>query len=69
MLSSRQIPLNDQGPSQFEYARTPGKALFKSRGALQENAIHRGAMTVNGKSKANVLRTPFHPSSRMYPHP
>ncbi|KZP28845.1 hypothetical protein FIBSPDRAFT_816644, partial [Athelia psychrophila] len=41
-------------------AKTPGRAILKGRGALQENALHRGAgaMTVNGKGKKVVLNSP-----------
>lgn len=40
-------------------AKTPGRAILKGRGALQENALHRaGVMTGNGKGKKVVLNTP-----------
>lgn len=62
MLSSRplQVPLNDDASSSnFAYARTPAKALLKHRsGALRENAVYHGSMTVKAKGKS-VLHTPF----------
>lgn len=63
MLSTRPLALHGDGPSQHAYARTPAKGLLKSRGTLQENALHRGSLTVNGKGKAVLLRTPQHPTS------
>ena len=62
MLSSRslQIPLNDDASStNFTHARTPAKALLKHRsGALRENAVYHGSMTVKAKGKS-VIHTPF----------
>lgn len=57
MLSSRPVALNPD--AQFYGARTPGRAL---KGRV-ENAIHPGAVTVNGKGKTAVSRTPFHPAT------
>ncbi|KAI0692041.1 hypothetical protein BC835DRAFT_90395 [Cytidiella melzeri] len=63
MLSTRPVTLSDDGPSHHAYSWTPAEALLKSRGALQENTIRRGSKTVNGKSRAVLLRTPQNPTS------
>ncbi|TFK44093.1 hypothetical protein BDQ12DRAFT_3053 [Crucibulum laeve] len=57
MLSSRAIHLDTDG--RYFPMKTPGKGL-KNRA---ENAIHPGAMTVQGKGKNVLLATPFHPST------
>ena len=49
MLSSRPIHLDPDGHV-HKPARTPGAAL-RARSALQENALHHGAMTGNVKPK------------------
>ncbi|KIK79598.1 hypothetical protein PAXRUDRAFT_834019 [Paxillus rubicundulus Ve08.2h10] len=43
--------------------RTPGRALVKSRNALQENALRDPPITVVGKGKKVVQNTPFQPKT------
>lgn len=59
MLTTRPIRIEGHAPN-MSNAKTPGRAILKGRGALQENALHRGAgaMTVNGKGKKVVLNSP-----------
>ncbi|KAH9949117.1 hypothetical protein B0H21DRAFT_688884 [Amylocystis lapponica] len=56
MLSARPVDFPDHGPAHPLHTKTPGRGL-KGRNALQENIIHHGAMSVNGKAKA--AKTPF----------
>lgn len=61
MLSARASQLNTD--SAYFPTKTPGRNL-KNR---IENAGRPGAMTVNGKGKNGVSRTPFHPASTRKP--
>jgi hypothetical protein len=64
MLSSRLAPLDGDG--HMSIAKTPGRTL-KGRSALQENALHHGAMTGNVKGKKVPLDTPFQPRTLRMP--
>lgn len=59
MLTTRPLRTENYPPN-IANVKTPGRAILKNRGALQENALHRGTMTGNGKGKKVVLNTPSH---------
>jgi hypothetical protein len=67
MLSSRPTRVDVDGPiGGTSAAKTPGRTL-KGRSALQENALHQGAMTGNIKGKKVALNTPFQPRTLRTP--
>lgn len=58
MLSTRPVRIEGHAPNMTN-VKTPGRAILKGRGALQENALHRaGAMSGNGKGKKVVMNSP-----------
>ncbi|KAI0058108.1 hypothetical protein BV25DRAFT_1994533 [Artomyces pyxidatus] len=61
MLTSRPVSFTADGP--VNHAKTPGRALQKNRGALQENALHHGARTTNVKSFKASFQTPLRDES------
>jgi hypothetical protein len=62
MLSSKLTRLDGD----VHIAKTPGRTL-KGRSALQENALHNGAMTGNVKGKKVALNSPFQPRTLRTP--
>lgn len=65
MLSSRPLGITFDGEYR-NLAKTPGRTMLKSRGALQENVGHHVHVpgTVAGKvKKAALQHTPFHPNT------
>lgn len=67
MLSSRPTYLESDGHfNNTSTVKTPGRIL-KGRSALQENALHNGAMTGNIKGKKVALNSPFQPRTLRTP--
>ncbi|KAF7972607.1 hypothetical protein HWV62_17424 [Athelia sp. TMB] len=62
MLTTRSVRIEGHQPN-ISNVKTPGKAILKGRGALQENANYHGPMTGNAKGKKVVLHTPAHPKT------
>ncbi|KAG6329749.1 hypothetical protein ID866_9342 [Astraeus odoratus] len=58
MLSSRSAALPLDGDRR-NMVKTPGRALAKSRNALQENTFREPPMTVNAKGKRAIQNTPL----------